>query len=156
MSEAFHSILAVIGADRPESKAVLARAGALADEGHGLLTVAALSYPGWWVTWLQGLAFTAAVVPPVPDARRAAQDRLARAAEFIPATVGLRTLVVEGPPRRPLERLMRTGAFDLLVVGAHLANRRPLSHLTIPALVVPGEDARAPVASPPARPLIRR
>jgi hypothetical protein len=50
---------------------------------------------------------------------------------------------------------MRSGAYDLVVVGAHIANRRPLSHLSIPALVVPGEDARAPARSRPARPLIR-
>lgn len=154
MSEAFHSILAVLRSDRAESETVLARASALAEDAHGLLTVAAVSYPGWWAMWLQSLAFAAAALPPVPDARDAAHDRLACAAEFVPETVGLKTLVIEGPPRRPLERLLRSGHYDLLVVGAHLARRRPLSHLPIPALIVLDEDATSPSES--RRPLIQR
>jgi hypothetical protein len=89
------SIVRLLRDDAPQHRLTLA------DDAHGLLTVAALTYRGWLVAWLQSLAFTAAAVPPIPDARREAQDRLARAAEFVPATVGLRTLVIEGPPRRP-------------------------------------------------------
>jgi hypothetical protein len=48
--------------------------------------------------------------------------------------------VITEPPRRPVRRMLETGCYDLLVIGAHLAARRALAHVPIPALVVPASD----------------
>jgi Universal stress protein family len=142
MGDAPREIIAVIGCDAAESDAVLRRAGELAEEAGATLTIAALSAPRWHLAWLAGLASTAACAPPVAlELGRAARDRCARAAEFAPLGVGVRTVVVDGPPRRPLQRMLASGRYDLVVVGSHLASRRPLADLPIPALVVPCRDA---------------
>jgi hypothetical protein len=79
-----------------------------------------------------------------------AQDHLARAAELVPATIGLTTLVIPGPPRGPLRCLLTGGRYDLLVIGARLARRRAFAHLAVPALVVPvGATARPRYAGLP-------
>jgi nucleotide-binding universal stress UspA family protein len=142
MGDAPQEILAIIGCEPAESDAVLRRAGELADEAGAGLTIAALAAPRWHMAWLASLASTAACAPPVGiELSRAARDRLAQAAEFAPLGVRVRTVVVDGPPRLPLRRMLAGGRYDLIVVGSHLASRRPLADLPIPALVVPCRDA---------------
>jgi hypothetical protein len=152
MTGGYHGILAVIGADASEGDAVLARAAEVAEESHGRLTIAAVAHPGRLVTWLSGLAISAASLPPVQDELvTLAERRLARAAEFIPGTISLTTIVLTEPPRRSVRRLLDSGCYDLLVIGAHLAAKRALAHVPIPALVVPAADlaaAAAPAGSP--------
>src|SRR5690349_10163590 len=154
MGDAPREIIAVIGCEAAETDAVLRRAGEVADEAGATLTIAALSAPRWHLAWLASLAATAACAPPVGlELGRAARDQAARAAEFAPLGVPVRTVVIEGPPRRPLREMLAGGRFDLVVVGSHLASRRPLADLPIPALVVPCRDAtktrRGASASPP-------
>jgi hypothetical protein len=141
MTGCYHGILAVIGADAAEGDAVLARAAELAEEGHGRLTLAAVAHPGRLVTWLSGLAISAAALPPVRDELvTLAEHRLARAAEFMPGTISLTTMVITEPPRRSVRRLLDSGCFDLLVIGAHLAAKRALAQVPIPVLVVPAAE----------------
>jgi hypothetical protein len=141
VSDGYHSLLAVIGGDTAEADAVLARAAWLAEESHGRLTIAAVAHPGRLTTWLAGLALAVAAVPPCRDELETlAQRRLARAAEFMPETIGVTTMVITEPPRRPVRRLLETGCYDLLVIGAHLAAHRALAHVPIPVLVVPASD----------------
>jgi nucleotide-binding universal stress UspA family protein len=157
MGEEFHSILAVIGPDEAESEAVLERAAAVAGRSHGLLTIAALAYPGRLAVWLASIAATAPSVPAFAlDATGAAQDRLARAAEFVPVAVGIRTLVIPGAPRGPMRRLLSSGSYDLVVVGAHLASRRRLAPLAIPALVVPAGAMPAQAGDRAGHPAVTR
>jgi hypothetical protein len=152
MTCGYHGILAVIGADAAEADAVLERAAELAQEHNGRLTIAAAAHPGRLVTWLSGLAISAAALPPVRDELvTLAERRLARAAEFMPETISLTTLVITEPPRRSVRRLLDSGCYDLLVIGAHLAAKRALAHVPIPALVVPGAELAprsAPAGSP--------
>src|SRR4051812_8605012 len=103
----YHGILAVIGADAAEGDAVLLRASELAEEHNGRLTIAAAAHPGRLVIWLSGLAISAAVLPPVREELvTLAEHRLARAAEFMPETIGITTLVLTEPPRRSVRRLL--------------------------------------------------
>lgn len=141
MSRDYHCILAVIGADAAEADAVLARAAALAEESNGRLTIAAVAHPGRCVAWLSGLALAVAALPPCRgELETHAQHRLARAAEFMPMTISLTTLVIAEPPKRPIRRLLESGCYDLLVIGAHQAAHRALARVPIQVLVVPAGD----------------
>src|SRR5919199_3729198 len=101
MCVGFRNLLAVLGDDPREAEAVLERAAALAEDAHGTLTLATCCRPGWKTLWLVSLAAVGPVVPPLGDAADdLARDRLARAAEFVPAGVGVTTLVGRGPPPR--------------------------------------------------------
>jgi hypothetical protein len=145
MGRGLRGLLAVIGDDAGESEAVVERAAALAGESHSRLAIAAIAHVDSRLNWLAGLALTQSCLGPRRDELETeAQHRLARAAEFIPATVGLTTMVIAEPPRRALRRLLADGQYDLLVIGARLAGRGALVRLPIPALVVPrGESASA-------------
>jgi hypothetical protein len=141
VSESYHSLLAVVGGDAAEADAVLARAARLAEESHARLTIAAVAHPGRLTMWLAGLAMAVAAVPPCrEELETLAQHRLARAAEFMPQAIGLTTMVITEPPRRPIRRLLESGCYDLLVIGAHLAAHRALATVPVPALVVPASD----------------
>src|SRR5829696_6333820 len=101
MSHEFRGVIAVIADDTAQSDAVLARAAAVAEASHGLLTIAALACPDRRAMWLAGLAVrTECLAPSGHELEALAQRRLARAAALIPATVGLTTLVISEPLRR--------------------------------------------------------
>jgi hypothetical protein len=145
MSHDFRGVLALIADDAAEADAVVERSVRLAEQAHGRLTIAALACPDVRRTWLAGLALMGTCLAPrQSNCVTVAQHRLARVAEFIPVTIGLTTLIIGEPPRAPVRRLLASGRYDLLVIGARLAGRRAFAHLAVPALVVPaGVPARA-------------
>lgn len=127
-----HNVLAVIGTDEREAEAVIATATELAEDAHGTLTLVALAHESWWMRCLAALALGAGAYAPAEDLTTLAERTVARAAEFVPAGVSVTTLVVDNA-----RRLVGSGRYDLLVVGAKQAGRRRLARLTIPALIVP-------------------
>jgi hypothetical protein len=144
MSQGYRSVLAVIEGDLPESTAVVERAAAIAEESHSWLTLAGLAQLDSRVAWLAALALTAGCLAPTrDDSESLAQHGVARAAEFIPATVGLTTMVISWPPRRRVRRLLAGDRYDLLVIGARLASKHAFANLPIAALIVPSVE-RAP------------
>jgi len=144
MSQEFRGVLALIADDAAEADAVVARGSSLAEDAHGRLTIAAVACPDARWTWLAALALMATgLAPRQSECMTLTQHRLARAAELVRATVGLTTLSILEPPHRPLRRLLASGRYDLLVIGARFAHRRAFAHLAVPALVVPaGETSR--------------
>jgi hypothetical protein len=128
-----HHILAVLGTDDHEADVVLREAVELAEREHATLTLAALTGETWLMRWLAALALSAAAcAPTLGDLATFAERRVARAAEFIPTGVSVTTTVVADA-----RRLVASGRYDLVVIGARQAARHRLKHLTIPALVVP-------------------
>jgi hypothetical protein len=150
MGRGLRGVLAVIGDDPAESDAVVERAAALSEQSHGRLAIAAIAHLDSRLIWLAGLALTQSCLGPRRDELETqAQHRLARAGQFIPATVGLTTMVMVESPRRALRRLLADGRYDLLVIGARLAGRRALVRLPVPALVMPcGESAAVEGVAP--------
>jgi hypothetical protein len=127
-----HNVLAVLGTDERETEAVIANACELAEDAHGTVTLAALAGESWWMRCLFALALGAGAYAPKEDLTTLAERHVARAAEFVPTGVSVTTMVVSNA-----RRLVESGRYDLLVIGAKQAARRRLARLPIPALVVP-------------------
>jgi hypothetical protein len=127
-----HNVLAILGTDDRETEAVIATATELAQEAHGTLTLAALANESWWMRCLSALAMGAGAYAPKEDLTTLAERGVARAAEFVPTGVSVTTLVITDA-----RRLVDSGRYDLLVIGAKQVGRRRLARLPIPALVVP-------------------
>jgi len=142
-----HNVLAVLGTNDRETQAVIASASELAEEAHGTLTLAALAGESWWTRCLFALALGAGAYAPKEDLTTLAERHVARAAEFVPTGVSVTTMVVTNA-----RRLVESGHYDLLVIGAKQAARRRLARLPIPALVVPaaGGGGRFERSSSPA------
>jgi len=142
-----HRILAILGGDEREEQAVLDNAAALAEDAHATLTLAATTREPWWTRCLYALALGAGAYAPKEDLTTLTERRVARAAEFIPTGVGVTTLVVDD-----VRRLVESGRYDLIVIGATQAARRRLARTPIPALVVPaaGGGGRFERSAPPA------
>jgi len=143
-----HNVLAILGTDERETEAVIATACELAEEAHGTVTLAALAGESWWMRCLFALALGAGAYAPKEDLTTLAERHVARAAEFVPTGVSVTTLVVHHA-----RRLVESGRYDLLVVGARQVARRRLARLPIPALVVPvtgggGRFERSPAPAP--------
>jgi hypothetical protein len=141
------NVLAILGADEREAEAVIANAVELATEAHGTLTLASLARESWWMRCLYALALGAGAYAPREDLTTLAERSVARAAEFIPAGISVTTLVTDDP-----RRLLESGRYDLLVIGAKQVARRRLARLPIPALIVPaaGGGGRFARPAPPA------
>jgi hypothetical protein len=147
-----HSILAILSTDDVEAEAVLSNAVELAEQEHARLTLAALTGETRTMRWLAALALTASGYGPgLEDLATFAQRRVARAAEFIPTGVSVTTIVVTDP-----RQFLRSGNYDLMVVGAKRVTRRGFKRLRIPALVIPttgGSCRDRPTAEPAPLPM---
>jgi hypothetical protein len=141
------NILAILSGDDRQVDAVIANATDLAEDSHGTLTLAALTGDSWWMRALAALALGAGAYAPREDLTTEAERTVARAAEFIPTGISVTTLVTNDA-----RRLVESGRYDLLVIGAKQVARRRLARLPIPALVVPVTDGGGRFAhpSPPA------
>jgi hypothetical protein len=144
-ASSFRHVLAVLDDDAQGACGVLDRAVELADAEHARLTLAKTSNPGWWWVCLGGFgALTCSV--PLTDAelQEGAGHQLARAAEFVPASIPLTTVVLGRDTARALRRLTEGACYDLLVVSDRLLAhsrklRRAAGRLGISTLTVSPE-----------------
>jgi hypothetical protein len=146
-ARSFRHVLAVLHDDSRGACGVLDRAIELAEAERARLTLAMVTDPGWVVSWLCAYgAFTCTV--PVTDAelKEAAGHRLAQAAEFVPASIPVTTVVLGRDTARAVRRLAEGGCYDLLVVSDRLLARgcklrHVVRRLRISTLIVSPEPA---------------
>jgi nucleotide-binding universal stress UspA family protein len=147
-------VLALLGDDEAEAQAVLERAIELADTERARLMLAKTTDPGCLVRWCSPLAPLCRVAPVTePDVEAIAYRRLVRAAEAVPASIPLSTVVLPVSTAAALRKLARQAPFDLVVVGMDqlergLRLRRELRRLGVCALAVT-PDSLAGAGSPP-------
>jgi nucleotide-binding universal stress UspA family protein len=119
-----------------DADAALAHAISLARDQHAcltLLTVAPLPHPP--------AAMSASPTPDLRDSFRAAH---CRAAESVPADIGLRTQLLRGDPAATIVAIARKGGHDLIVMGSHGHGRLHRALLGSVSLRVL-HDSRVPV-----------
>ena len=145
-ASSFRHVLALLGDDAQAMWEVLDRAVELAEAEHARLTLATPADPGVMVSLLCPLAGVALYTLPPTEAelQAGAGDRLAQAAEFVPVSIPLTTVVLKGDTTLALRRLVESGCHDLLVAHDELLAhnrrlRRAIRKLGIPTLTVPPE-----------------
>jgi hypothetical protein len=135
--------------DQPEGVwAVLERAVELAEGEHARLTLAKTCGPGRVASCMCSFG-ALACTPPVSygDLQAEAAGRLARAAEMVPASISLTTVVLGRDTAGSLRSLVGAGCHDLLVVRAgFLARRRGLRRAITKLEIATLTVAPAPVA----------
>jgi hypothetical protein len=104
------------------------------------------------VRWFAPLAMLSRVAPVTePDIQTMAANQLARAAEFVPASIRLTTILLGSDTTRALHQLASSDAYDLIVMrdGARSRRlRRELRRLELCTLaVVPEPSAEAGLLS---------
>jgi hypothetical protein len=111
-------LVALLDHDERPMWSVVDRAIELAEAKRAPLTLAATAGQGRITAWLAPLALLSRV-PPVADAdlRVRAGNQLARAAEFVPASVPLTTLRLATDGAGAVRELAQSGSYDLLVIG---------------------------------------
>jgi nucleotide-binding universal stress UspA family protein len=121
----FHRILVGVD-DSPAARAALERAVELVEAGHGRLGL---------LSSAPGPPPLAAVGPAVMAVSRAqlekeliewAQGNLEAAEKLVPEEIPVTKIVTHGSPGRALLREVRTGQWDLVIVGQAHRQRRPL------------------------------
>ncbi len=149
----FRHVLALLNHDEPALWAVLERAVELAEAQRARLTLAKTTDPGRIVKWFGPMTILArAPCQPQPDLQQFAQNRLARACEFVPASVSLTTVLLGPDTACALRRLADHDSYDLLVMDSRLAAhnhklRREIKRLGMCTLtVLPQADS--PSSSP--------
>jgi hypothetical protein len=147
----------VLESDEERLWAVLDRAVALAEAEGAHLTLAKTSDPGRILRRMGPLVKLPAVISSAkPETQGAAADRLARAAEFVPGSVPMTTLMLAADTRSALGELVCSGPYDVVVATAGLLGRyrkltRELHRRGVCALGVPTACASPqPVGRPPA------
>ncbi len=158
----FHNILVSIDASR-HSEAALTEAIDLAQSGNARLTILiAVPKPTTW-------APTAAAATEAlgPELEREANETLCRAVDRVPESIPVTKILTHEPIRAALSHHLKTGKYDLLVLGSRgrgalassllgSVSHYALNHGRVPVLIVhasdtaPAPDAGAPVveASP--------
>jgi hypothetical protein len=125
---------------------VLDRAVELADVECARMTLAMCTDPGWIVRWLGPLALANRVVPVIDaDLETSAGHRLAQAAEVVPGSIPLTTLMLGRDTPAELTRVVPAGSYDLLVLHSRLPARSPrlrraIARLGISVLAVSAEE----------------
>lgn len=162
----FHHVLGVLDDDPDEIRMVLGDAVRLAEADRARLTLAKTTDPGRVVRWLRPCAALSVLVPMAEmlsaeaDMKAIAGHRLARAAEFVPASIPITTILLGPRTGSALRVLVKGGSYDLVVAGAALLARnrrlsRDLRRLGVcaPALSRPSPPAtdRSDEPSPGAR-----
>jgi nucleotide-binding universal stress UspA family protein len=157
----FHNILVSVDASR-HSDAALTEAIDLAQSGNARLTIlTAVQKPTTWTT-----TAAAATEALGPELEREANETLCRAVDRVPDSIPVTKILTHEPIRTALSHQLRTGKYDLLVLGSRgrgaltssllgSVSHYALNHGRVPVLIVhasdPGRaDAGAPVveASP--------
>jgi hypothetical protein len=146
------ALVALLGGTEREMWSVVDRAVELAHAKHGSLTLAAGPEREPLRTWLTGARSRRRAAG---EQRLRPDDRLARAAEFVPAAIPLATRRLEAGGAGAVRELTRDGAYDLLVIGhtpvAHSRRlRRQLRQTRVSVLIA------CPQAIPDAERLRRR
>lgn len=115
-TSSFHHVLALLDHDARSWRSILDSAIGLAEVEQARLTIAGISDPGWIVKWFAPIA--APVTDPYLDAL---SDELRRAADLVPPSIPVTTVILGAPTGRALRQLTRGAAYDLLVVRDALA-----------------------------------
>ncbi len=143
----FRHVLALLPDNEQDLCAVLERAVELAEAEHARLTLAKTSDPGTLMRWLSPLVPLSRVAPlPDPDCKRMACRLLTRAAQAVPQTVPVSTMVLGSDTPKAVRELAATGTYDLLVLAApqlkHAPKlRRELRRLGLCMLAVTRDEA---------------
>jgi Universal stress protein family len=146
-ASSFRHVLALLDDDSCAMCSVLDRAIELAGAEHARLTLAKTTDPGWVTSCLCAYGALAGAVP-LTDAelQERAGHRLARAAEFVPGSISLTTVVLGRDTPSAVRRLAEGACYDLLVVSHRLLAhsrrlRRVVKRLGISMLTVSLEPA---------------
>ncbi len=143
----FRHVLAVLDHQERATWAVLERAVDLAESQRTRLTLAQTTDPGVIVKWFGPLAMLSRVGCFAEfDLQRFALDRLARASEFVPASIPLTTVLLGPDTPCALRRLAGKELYDLVVINSALLAhshrlRREIRKLGICALTVSLDSA---------------
>jgi hypothetical protein len=119
----FRQILAVLGHDDRSISAVLDRAIELADAERARLTLAKTTDPGRLIRWFAPAAISRAGYVAEFDPQVFARDLLARASEFVPASIPLTTVLLGIDTPCALRLLTAKHLYDLLVIDSALPGR---------------------------------
>ena len=158
----FHNIIVCVDGS-VHSERALHEAIDLAEAGHGRLTIlTAIPRPP---SWACSPASLAAVEPLAEGLAREYEQTLSAAAQSVPASVPLTTILSPDPIRDALMQRLHTGEYDLLMMGSRgrgmltssllgSVSHYALNHSGIPVLIIhsPDEDG---VASGSAAPSVR-
>jgi hypothetical protein len=144
-ASSFHHLLALLDDEKEAMWAVLDRAVELADAEHARLTLAKTTAPGPIAVCMCSFIALASA-PPVTDEelQADASRRLAQAAEFVPDSISLCTVLLGADTPRALLRLVERGDYDLIVASERDLRhdrglRRAIRKLGIAALLVTEE-----------------
>lgn len=127
----FHHVLGVLDDDEVGVGTVLADAVRLAEAERARLTLAKTTDPGRLVRWLRPCAVLSLIVPMTEilsaeaDMTAIAGHRLARAAEFVPDSIPITTLLLGPQTGTALRALIRSDTYDVVVARAALLARNP-------------------------------
>ena len=144
----FRHVLGLLDDDREAAEVVLEDAVRLAEADHARLTLAKTTDPGPLIRWLRPCAIFSLPTPITEllsaeaEFKEAAGHRLARAAEFVPSSIPITTLLLGPDTGCALRALLQTGAYDVLVANALVLARNPrlsreLTRLGVCALAIP-------------------
>lgn len=90
----------------------------LAEQEHARLTLVTGCDKAQVYAWCAGFGAGGVYLPPENRPDEVARQ-LAHAAEFVPADIPLTTMLLSADAERDLRRLIRSGAYDALVVDTH-------------------------------------
>lgn len=147
----FRHVLAVLDQQERATWAVLDRAVELAEAERARLTLAQTTDPGLIVKWFAPLAMLSRVGCAVEfDLERFARDRLARASEFVPASIPLTTVLLGTDTPCAVRRLATHDVYDLVVINSALLARshrlrREIRRLELCALTVSPQSSHGEV-----------
>ncbi|MBO0769145.1 MAG: hypothetical protein J2O48_10730 [Solirubrobacterales bacterium] len=114
------NVLGVLDGNEAHVARVVEAAVELADDEHARLTLVQSWYPGQAYAWFSPCGAGGMYVPPLEDPKLLADRALARAAESVPRSIPVTTIVLAPDCRRQLCRLARSGTFDALVADERL------------------------------------
>ncbi|HWC86684.1 MAG TPA: hypothetical protein VG388_09095 [Solirubrobacteraceae bacterium] len=127
----FRHVLGVLENGEDALVSVLTGAVRLAEIERARLTLAKTTDPGRVIRWLRPCAALSMVTPMAElvsaeaDLEEMAGHRLARAAEFVPASIPVTTIVLGPDTARALRALLGSGTYDVMVATAALLARSP-------------------------------
>ena len=128
----------------------------LATAGRGRLTIlTAIPRPPYWAA---SPVTVAGVEPLAADLRREATEALAAAVKRVPDSIPVTTVLSEKPIRDALTERLRSGTYDLLVMGSRgrgalsasllgSVSHYALNHSRVPVLIVHADEV-TPVSAP--------
>jgi nucleotide-binding universal stress UspA family protein len=144
----FHNILVCVDGSAHSERA-LAEAIDLATTQNARLTLlTAVSRPPYWAN----TPLTAAGIEPLAtDLHQEAERTLRSAVDEVPASVPVTKILTEDPIRDALVSQIKTGTYDLVVMGSRgrgalsasllgSVSHYALNHSEVPVLIIRGED----------------